>query len=108
MIPPHSKDASMKQHIEACQTSNLSQAAYCQQHDIPSHIFSYYRKKLGYVTSSKQDSTNNQLIPINLLAEPVNSRQIKISHRNGFSLEINSDSELKHLKPVLELLRTIS
>ena len=108
MIPPHSKDASMKQHIEACQASNLSQAAYCQQHDIPSHIFSYYRKKLGYVTSSKPVSINNQLIPINLLAESINSGQIKISHTNGFSLVINSEIDLNQIKPVLELLRTVS
>ena len=108
MTPVNSKDASMKQHIEACQASNLSQAAYCQQHDIPSHIFSYYRKKLGYVTSSKPVSSKNQLIPINLLAESINSGKIKISHSNGFSLEINSDTNLNQIKPVLELVRTVS
>ncbi|WP_198263189.1 IS66 family insertion sequence element accessory protein TnpA [sulfur-oxidizing endosymbiont of Gigantopelta aegis] len=73
----YSKDASMKQHIEACQASNLSQAVYCQQHKIPSHIFSYYRKKLGYVSSSKQVNTNNQLIPINLLANSPQAMQLK-------------------------------
>ena len=108
MTPANSKDASMEQHIEACQASNLSQAAYCQQHGIPSHIFSYYRKKLGYVTSSKPVSSNNQLIPINLLTESINSQRIKISHTNGFSLEINSDTNLNQIKPVLELLRTVS
>ncbi|NOQ78137.1 MAG: hypothetical protein GQ546_01915 [Gammaproteobacteria bacterium] len=108
MTPANSKDASMKQHIEACQASNLSHAAYCQQHDIPSHIFSYYRKKLGYVTSSKAVSSKNQLIPINLLSESINSGKIKISHSNGFSLEINSDTDLNQIKPVLELLRTVS
>lgn len=108
MIPQHSKDASMKQPIEACQASHLSQAAHCQQHDIPSHIFSYYGKKLGYVTSSKPAHINNPLIPVNLFAEPVNSGQIKISHTHGFSLEINSDSDLSRIKPVLELLRTVS
>jgi len=108
MTPTNSKDASMKLHIEACQTSNLSQATYCQQHDIPSHIFSYYRKKLGYVSSSKPISNNNQLIPINLLAESISSGSVKISHTNGFSLEINSDTDLNHIKSVLELLRTVS
>lgn len=108
MIPAHSKDASMKQHIEACQACNLSQTAYCQQHEIPSHIFSYYRKKLGYVTSSTADRINNQLIPINLLASPSASKAIKISHTNGFSLEINSDTHLSDIKPILELLGTIS
>ena len=108
MTPANSKDASMKQHIEACQASNLSQAAYCQQHDIPSHIFSYYRKKLGYVTSSKPVSSKHQLIPVNLLAKSINSGTVTISHTNGFSLEINSDTDLNQIKPVLELLRIVS
>ena len=63
MTPANSKDASMKLHIEASQASKLSQATYCQQHNIPTHIFSYYRKKLGYVTPSKTDSGKNQFIP---------------------------------------------
>jgi len=108
MTPANSKDVSMKQHIEACQASNLSQAAYCQQHDIPTHIFSYYRKKLGYVTSSKPISSKNQLIPVNLLTRSITSGTVKISHMNGFSLEINSDTDLNQIKPVLELLRTVS
>ncbi len=108
MTPANSKDASMKLHIEACQASKLNQAAYCQQHNIPTHIFSYYRKKLGYVTPSKTDSGKNQLIPVNLLAKSINAGTVKISHTNGFSLEINSDTDLNQLKPVLELLRTVS
>jgi len=108
MTPTNSKDASMKQHIEACQSSNLSQAAYCQQHDIPPHIFSYYKKKLGYVTSPKPVSSKSQLIPVNLLDKANHSGQIKISHTNGFSLEIHSDIDLKQIKSVLELLRTVS
>ena len=107
MIPPHSKDASMKQHIEDCIASGLSQSRYCRQHDIPSHIFSYYRKKLGYV-KPKTDSNNHQLIPIDLVVKPLNCEQIKITHSNGFSVEINSATELTHIKPVLELLRSIS
>ncbi|WP_425511189.1 IS66 family insertion sequence element accessory protein TnpA [sulfur-oxidizing endosymbiont of Gigantopelta aegis] len=68
-------------NYEATHRSNLSQAVYCQQHKIPSHIFSYYRKKLGYVSSSKQVNT-----------EFPTSNAIKVSHSNGFSLEINSDT----------------
>ncbi len=63
MTPANSKDASMKLHIEASQVSKLSQATYCQQHNIPTHISSYYRKKLGYVTPSKTDSSKSQFIP---------------------------------------------
>ncbi|WP_221897610.1 hypothetical protein [Bathymodiolus japonicus methanotrophic gill symbiont] len=33
---------------------------------------------------------------------------IKITHSNGFSLEILADTELSSLKPLLELLRSVS
>ena len=70
MTLENSKDASMMQYIEACQASISTQAAYCKQHDLPSHIFSYYWKKLGYVTSSKAVRSKNQLITVNLQATP--------------------------------------
>ncbi len=44
----------------------------------------------------------------NLLAKSINAGTVKISHTNGFSLEINSDTDLNQIKPVLELLRTVS
>jgi len=104
---PHSKDAVMKQHIEDCQASCLSQRSYCHQHNIPPHIFSYYRKKLGYVVSKSSNSNNNQLIPINLLAQPVTSESVRISHANGFSIEVMSDSDLNQFKAILKLLGSI-
>lgn len=105
-MTPHSKDASMKQHLDNCKTSGLSQKAYCQQHKIPAHIFSYYKKKLGY-TSSKSTDSSHRLIPVNLISRATSSAVFKISHTNGFSVEVNADAELGHLKSLLELLRSV-
>jgi len=33
------------QHVSAWQTSNLSQQAYCQKHDLTPHQFTYWKSK---------------------------------------------------------------
>ncbi|WP_198265152.1 IS66 family insertion sequence element accessory protein TnpA [sulfur-oxidizing endosymbiont of Gigantopelta aegis] len=73
----HSKDASMKQHIEACQASNLSQAVYCQQHKIPSHIFSYYRKKLGMLAHQNRSTPTINSFPLIYWPIPPQAMQLK-------------------------------
>ena len=104
---PHEKDSLMKQHLEQWKTSNFTQTAYCHQHHIPIHIFSYYKKKLGY-GAVQLDQGNNQLIPVKVLPESGGSKPIHINHLNGFSIEIHPGSILAELKPVLELLRSLS
>ena len=103
----HEKDSLMKQHLEQWKTSGSTQTAYCRQHRIAIHIFSYYKKKLGYgiAHSGRGD---NQLIPIGILPDPCRRESMRISHDNGFSLEIYPASNLAELKPVLELLRSLS
>ena len=65
---PHAKDAMMKQHLEYWQSSSLVQVEYCRQHNIPTHVFSYYKKKLGCGISTSP-SQSNQLIPVNIISE---------------------------------------
>jgi len=104
---PHAKDAMMKQHIDYWQSSSLTQVEYCRQHNIPTHVFSYYKKKLGSCVS-ELPSHSNQLIPINLISEPTAVESIQVSHTNGFSLQINTDDDVTQLKPLLELLSSIA
>lgn len=110
---PHQNDAVMKAHITKWRSSNLTQAAYCKKHAITPHVFGYYKKKFGLVANPKNRSVT--LIPVNLVAaddanEP-NIRSaanvIKLSHTNGFSLEIHPSTELAYLKPLLELVGAI-
>lgn len=107
---PDSKDAVMQQHLLDCKESGLSQKAYCQQHNIPAHIFYYYKNKLNAETS-KTIHPGNQLIPVNLIEQSdadTHSSLVKISHSNGFSLELNPTTELNHLKSILELVRSVA
>jgi len=104
---PHAKDAMMKQHLTHWQSSTLSQIEYCRQHNIPTHVFSYYKKKLGSGIS-ESPSKSNQLIPINLISESTAVESIQVNHTNGFSLQINPDDDIAHLKSILELLSSIA
>ncbi len=89
-----SKDTAMQQHLLNCKDSGLSQKAYCQQHQIPSHIFYCYKNKLSHKVkknTSGQDysGSGNQRILVNLtvtLTKPV--QPITIKHNNGFSLDV--------------------
>jgi len=104
---PHAKDTMMKQHLKYWQSSSQTQVEYCRQHNIPTHVFSYYKKKLGTAVS-ESSSNSNQLIPINFISEPPAVEPIQVSHTNGFSLQINPVDDVIQLKPLLELLSSIA
>jgi hypothetical protein len=102
--------AAMQDHIAQWQASSLSQTEYCKEHGIKQHILSYYKKKFS--VSAKPSS---QLVPVNLLAdESVSANGIfgynalRLTHVNGFSLDINPQADMTSLKPLLELLRSLS
>lgn len=104
----------IQEHIVNWKASWLTQADYCKQHGIKPYIFSYYKKKFASVSNAVK---TDKLIPVTLIpeADSVGALRtqplaplIKISHANGFSLEISLNSELSSLKPVLELVSSIS
>jgi hypothetical protein len=110
-MSPHQKDAIMKAHISQWKTSSLTQVAYCHEHSIKPHIFSYYKGKLSQAVSSQHSSS---LVPVKLIpnASPLSdlashADTIKLSHTNGFSLDVKSCSELSSLKPLLDLVRSV-
>ena len=108
--------ATMHGHIAQWRASDLTQAAYCKEHGIKPHIFSYYKKKFRSVSHAANPS--GQLIPVKLVADDTShgsnlssfsgSGVIRLTHANGFSLEINSHTDMAFLKPLLELLRSVS
>ena len=110
---PHQNDAVMSRHIVQWKSSGQTQVAYCKEHALKPHVFSYYKKKLNPVIAP-QDA--NQLVPVQLLSKFTRSSpkpaseadKIQLSHTNGFSLAINSRADLSTLKPLLELVRSIA
>lgn len=116
-MSPYQDPAIMQSHLARWKTSGLTQAAFCQAHGIKPHIFSYYKKKFRSNAPSPA-KRSSQLIPVKLVADDVppapnssltsGSGVIRLSHANGFSLEINSHTDLTFLKPLLELLGSVS
>ena len=112
-MSPHQNDAVMRRHIAQWKSSGQTQIAYCQEHVLKPHAFSYYKKKLNPDAVSLDTS---QLVPVQLVSKLLTSSSkftaepdtIQLSHSNGFSLAINSRAELSSLKPLLELIRSMA
>jgi hypothetical protein len=113
-MSPYQNHATMQGHITHWQASELTQAAYCKEHGIKPHIFSYYKKKFS--SDSAVAKHSSQLVPVKLLADdaslianrPSGPCMLRLTHANGFSLEINPHADMASLKPLLELLRSVS
>jgi hypothetical protein len=115
-MSPYQNHAVMQGHITQWQASDLTQAAYCKEHGIKPHIFSYYKKKFS--SDSAAATHSSQLVPVKLVANDASlgsnlssssgSGVLRLTHANGFSLEINSHTDMASLKPLLELLRSVS
>ncbi|MFW5444157.1 MAG: IS66 family insertion sequence element accessory protein TnpA [Methylococcaceae bacterium] len=64
---PHQKNAVMKSHLSRWESSGLTQIAYCNQHDIKPHVFSYYKGKLSQGNGGSE-ALSSSLVPIDLLS----------------------------------------
>ena len=115
-MSPYQHHATMQGHIAQWQASDLTPAAYCKEHGIKPHIFSYYKKK--FCSASQVANPSGQLIPVKLVADDASQDSnissssgpgvFRLTHANGFSLEINPHADMASLKPLLELLRSVS
>jgi len=113
-MSPSQNKAAMQDHIPHWQASHLTQVEYCKIHDIKPHIFSYYKKKFS--SAIPLEKQVNPLVPVKLATEhcldssrlSAGSSVIKVTHSNGFSLEVQANTELSTLKPLLELVRSVS
>jgi hypothetical protein len=114
-MSPYQNHATIKGHIAQWQSSSLSQAEYCKEHGIKPHIFSYYKKKFS--SDSAVATHSSQLVPVKLVANDASldsnfsvssgSGMIRLTHANGFSLEINPHTDVASLKPLLEIVRSV-
>ena len=115
-MSPYQNHATMQGHIAKWQASDLTQSAYCKEYGIKPHIFSYYKKK--FCPNSAVTKHASQLVPVKLVADDASlgsnissssgSDVIRLTHANGFSLDINPYADMAFLKPLLELLRSVS
>jgi hypothetical protein len=65
--PRVEQQAHWQQHIAAWQQSSLSQAAYCDAHDLVYHRFTYWRRKL---TSGHTMVSQSRFVAVQRAADP--------------------------------------
>lgn len=99
-----------KHHLETWQKNDLSQAAYCRQHNLKSNRFTYWKKKLLQAT-----------IPTQLIQVPEEavrmagdnffqanqSPTLRLCAPSGFSVEIPDDFSPVTLERLLLVLKEV-
>ncbi|WP_444944608.1 IS66 family insertion sequence element accessory protein TnpA [Microbulbifer sp. ZKSA006] len=89
-----SKSDFWKEHVTQWKASDLSQAAYCQQHQLKLSTFTYWR--------SKQSKNTAKLMPITM---PPSQTSMVMTLPGNIQIQLPT-SELEHTLPVLwRLLR---
>ena len=96
-------------HVEVSLKSELTQVAYCKEHDISSSAYYYWKRRL---TESKEDQSPGPLRFVTL--EPTNQRQSQLTrscttpaiqiNMGAYSVEAGVDVDLSHLENVLRVL----
>jgi hypothetical protein len=114
-MSPYQDHAVIQSHISLWQAGGLTQAAYCQEHGIKPHIFGYYKKKFSLNAAPSKRSS--QLIPVKFVGDDMvlgsnpspssGSGMVRLSHANGFSLEVNSHTDMVFLRLLMELLGSV-
>ena len=88
-----------QQHIKAWQTSGMSQAAYCKQHDLIYHRFGYWYRKL--IGCQRQPSGFARVVQHHRRG----TQGLSVRLPNGIELH---GVEADNLSVVKELLRQLS
>ena len=100
------KRAHWKQHIEQWRFSEMTQKAYCQQHDLGYHQFSYWKKRFV------QTETGITFVPLKIprslpLPTAMKTSPLRIIVNSNLQIEIGSDFDPHLLRRLIATLRTL-
>ncbi len=90
-----------QKHIEAWQTSGLSQVAYCRQNNLNSKTFSNW---LRAYRSQQVAAAAPSLIPIEIKSEPPLSASLYLRCPQGYTLEFPANTSPQWLGELLKCL----
>lgn len=93
-----------RQHIDAWRASRQSQQAFCKQHDLNYHRFTYWRRKFQDQAHQENPRRSSSLVPVTYLQEP---------EASGLSLHLSNGMRLSgitsgNLHVVQQLLSRLS
>ena len=98
----HERNEEMREHLEAWKASGLTQSEYCQQNNIKTHIFTYYKSKLGY---GQPKTRQNTIVPVQIVSEQNHSSGISIQLAEDLTILIAPGFEPQTLQQLINLLR---
>ena len=107
--------AHWKQHVDQWQSSGLSGAAYCQQHELTYHCFIYWRSKFSsgeakHPTEARPDGREPSAFvairsqPFSGLAESPDTDSLHLGLPNGLEIRNIYASNLGNVRLLLECL----
>ena len=100
------KRSHWKQHLERWRCSGMTQKAYCQQHELSSHRFTYWKKRFA------QTQTGITFVPVKIrrcLALPPERQAscLRVIVDSDLQIEIGSDFDAPLLRRLITTLRSL-
>ena len=92
-------------HLHAWQQSGLTQAAYCQTHQLKKKNFWYWKRKLITTIEPDVESTHFVQLPSPLASHATTSEGLTIALPNGIHIENIHTGNLFLLKDVMSILK---
>ena len=83
-----------QQHVNRCRGEGLSQAAYCRQHDLVTHQFGYWYRKLTNQASASW-------LPVEIKQAPVSASPIELVLSGGRMLRLSNGFDAGLLKQII-------
>ena len=112
-LTPNARAAYWQQHIIHCQTSALSGAKYCRQHQLAYHCFVYWRRKLSRTPDAASDHDTTATAPAFIEVRPqptvpvtpqVGANALQLVLPNGLVIRQIQDSNLSTVRALLATL----
>ena len=99
------KRSEWRKHLECWRSSGLTQIAYCRQHDLKVHQFTYWKKRLA------QTDVAVTFVPVNLpsgarMASVDRDTSLRIIVDGDLQIEIRSDFDPQLLRRLIATLRS--
>jgi len=101
---PEQKRRHWKTHIQSWRKSALSQVAYCREHGLKLHQFTYWKKRV------QQKDGDIAFVPLSFsqnLPAVINPSKIRLTTPNGYKLELSGAFDQTIVRQLLDTVRSL-
>lgn len=100
------KRSCWKKHLENWRSSGMTQTAYCRQHDLKDHQFTYWKKRLVHTDSAVTFAPVK--IRRTLSSSPaMNPSTLRLNLARDLQIEIRPGFDPQHLRLLITTLRSL-